>query len=775
MAWAGWIDPASRQVIPVARKGDAHGYLDQITIKADESPEGQGPVGRAIREGRPAYTDDLVTDDRTAPWSEQARRCGLHALAAAPIRVGNQVAGVLAVYASEVGAFREKQLNLLWELADDVSFALDKLESERALELSRAELAAIYDHAPLMMVLLDENRLVVRANQALFRFVGRPPDQILGRSAGDILGCAGALEAPGGCGAGKSCESCSLRQCLLDAFAHGRSHHRVETNPARIAGQEAPGRTLLASTAPVDVLGRRRVLVCLEDVTQSKQAEERIRDQAALLDIAQDAIFVCDLSGRIVYWNRGAAQVYGWDAAQAGGQDAAAMLFAPPAEAWHLARAATLEKGEWSGEMRQITRTKGQIIVRSRWTRVNDREGRPKSILLVGTDVTEQKRLEAQFLRTQRMETIGALAGGIAHDLNNVLSPIMMATHFLGEVTQEPQTRQMLATLELSAKRGAGIIKQLLAFGRGTGVEHGLMQPRHLLSEMAKIAGETFPKDIRIHVETHGNTWAVEGDATQVHQILLNLCVNARDAMPAGGVLTMRLENRLLGPADLLARPGAKPGPYVVITIGDTGVGIPPEALGRIFDLYYSTKPEGSGLGLPTVQKIVREHGGFLEVASQPGKGTQFQVFLPASQSDAAPEPVSPAAPLVPQGSDEWVLVVDDEAAVRDVAQHTLEAARYHVLTAADGAEAVALFAQRSANISLVVMDLVMPLLDGKTALPVLRRLNPAVAVVLIGGSYDFLTDPTIAALKADALLQKPFTGVTLLETVSAALARRRG
>ncbi len=393
-----------------------------------------------------------------------------------------------------------------------------------------------------------------------------------------------------------------------------------------------------------DSLGRlipavQRELRGAEERRQRKRAEEaleesqdRIREQAALLDEIQDAIFVVGPEGRFRYCNRSAERFHELPSGQLLKQDAAEVLFPENRGRFAEVCQATLERRSWSEEIRHTTPLGARRVVLSRW-RVIPREGDPpSSFLIVNTDVTEQKRWEEQFLRAQRAESIGILASGIAHDLKNVLVPITMASGFLRRLAKDNDALQIIAMIEESARRGSQIIQQLLTFGRGIGSQKVSLRPGSLLQEVAKVARCTFPKNIKVEEQVPDNLWFVHGDPTQICQVLLNLCVNARDAMSSGGTLSVSAEN-LLADADYAAMNSeAKPGPYVVLQIADTGAGIPPDTLDKIFDPFFTTKEpgKGTGLGLASALAIVRGHGGFIQVNIRLGEGTRFKVYLPA-------------------------------------------------------------------------------------------------------------------------------------------------
>jgi nitrogen-specific signal transduction histidine kinase/CheY-like chemotaxis protein len=383
----------------------------------------------------------------------------------------------------------------------------------------------------------------------------------------------------------------------------------------------------------------------------------------------------------------------------------------------------------------------------------------------VHIDITDKKQLEAQFLRAQRLESLGTLSSGISHDLNNILSPILTVAQLLPLKfpNLDPSTQRLLDVIEHSAQRGSALVKQILSFARGVEGKRISLQVHHLLSEIKQIIQQTFPKSIAIQTDIPSDLYAISADATQVHQVFMNLCVNARDAMPEGGTLQITAQNFEVDDDYARKHLDAHPGEYVVITVSDTGMGIAPDILNRIFDPFFTTKEigKGTGLGLSAVLGIVKSHGGFLDVQSDIGKGSQFQVFLPATES-AMSHVESSFHPLL--GQQELVLIVDDEAAICEITKATLEAFNYRVMTASDGMEAIALFSEHRKDIYAVLMDIMMPTMDGLTAIPLLRRFNPNVHTIAMSGLSS-----TEAVTKAEQLgfqhfLPKPFATTDLLQ-----------
>lgn len=502
---------------------------------------------------------------------------------------------------------------------------------------------------------------------------------------------------------------------------------------------------------------------------ERKQAERKIREQAALLDVTTDAILVRDLNNKILFWNKGAEHLYGWRAADALGQSANELLYKQASPQMEIALQAVLEKGEWHGELYQITQEGKSITVESRWTLVPSGTQQPQSILTVNTDITEKKQLEAQFLRAQRMESLGTLASGIAHDLNNVLTPILMTAQLLETQLQDEQSQRLLPVLIANAKRGAALVKQVLSFARGVDGKFTIVPVKHLISEIRQIVEETFPKSIEIDTDIPHDLRNLFGDTTQLHQVLMNLCVNARDAMPQGGTLKISAENLWIDENYVRMNLDAKVGFYVAITVADKGTGIPPDILDRIFEPFFTTKEigKGTGLGLSTVIGIIKSHRGFVKVYSEMGRGTQFKVYLPAAE---AMQPQHMEESELPRGNGELILIVDDEAAIREITKTSLEAYNYKALTASDGIEAVALYVEHQNEINLVLMDMMMPSMDGPTTIRTLQKINPQVKIVAVSGVAPSDKLAKVNTIGVKTFVSKPYTVKELLQTLQAVL-----
>ncbi len=636
------------------------------------------------------------------------------------------------------------------------------------------------------------------------------------------------------------------------------------------------------------------------EMTERRMLEEKFREQASLLDKAQDAILAHDLEHRITYWNKGAERLYGWSAQEAAGRSVAQLLYKDP-EAFQRASEQVIQTGEWVGELQQISRDGRGLVIVGHWTLVRDAAGQPKSVLAINTDITgrkktdealkmqgrvlesmaegvtvcdedglivfsndscntmfgyesgeligqhysvirnlpaeegrramdelfgvlrekgawmgemgsrkkdgsafntrsrisvleidgvrsfvavveditEKKNMEAQFLRSQRLESVGRLSSGIAHDMNNILTPIFISSFMLRRNLPPEDFEKMLANIETNAQRGADLIKQLLTVSCDMSGQRHVVEISQIAKDMMKIMSGTFPKNIALSASTPEDIWPVMGDPTQLHQVLLNLCVNARDAMPAGGVLALTTENIQLDENFAAMNVDAMPGPYVLIRVSDTGEGIAPEVIDKIFDPFFTTKEtgKGTGLGLSTVMGIVKSHQGFVNLRSRVAVGSVFEIYLPAAPGAVV---ASSAAPdmQAPRGQGELILVVDDEEVIREVVQKTLSAHGYRVITAGDGTEAIAQFSQNRGEVKAVLTDIMMPFMDGVTLSRTLKKMDPTIQIIATSGmgSAKGRQDKAaaLASLQINTFLNKPYSASEILTAIGELLASER-
>jgi two-component system, cell cycle sensor histidine kinase and response regulator CckA len=498
---------------------------------------------------------------------------------------------------------------------------------------------------------------------------------------------------------------------------------------------------------------------------QSEHREARLAQQAALLDQAQDAIFVRDLDGCVSYWNRAAEQIYGWTAEEASGRRVDELLGVDP-QISQQASERMLTGEQWVDEVTKTAKDGRQVVVESRWTLMREEDGQSSSVLCIDTDVTQRRQMERQFLRAQRLESVGRLAGGIAHDLNNSLAPIATSVELLRSEETDPFKLRMLEIIATSTQHGAEVVSQVLSFARGMDGRREPTSVGDIIEEVRRIVGDTFPKDIAVEADVPSDLWSVVGDSTQIQQILINLCVNARDAMPDGGVLTLAASNGAGG-----ASVQESDDPHVTLVVSDTGIGVTDEVMERMFEPFFSTKPqgEGTGLGLPTSAVIVQSHGGRIAVTSEVGAGTTFEVHLPADPASIG-TPGQPETSLT-HGNGELVLVVDDEPGIREVSRMTLERFGYRVVVASDGEEAIATFAAHDGQVAAVVTDLMMPVMDGFAVIEALRTRASGVPVIATSGLNTAQAAERSIAAGARRFLAKPYDATALLRLLREVLS----
>ena len=515
-----------------------------------------------------------------------------------------------------------------------------------------------------------------------------------------------------------------------------------------------------------------QVMFCVaRDMTERKIFEQKLAEQAALIDEARDAIILRDLEHKILFWNRGAERLYGWTAAEAIGRPISEVLYRTSQEINEVMEA-FLIRGEWRSELEHVTKSGEMVIVESRWTLLRDGDNQPKSILIINSDITERRRMESHLLRAQRMESIGTLAGGIAHDLNNLLVPIILGVGLLKHLGAEGPSLKVIDDIERSAKRGSSLVKQVLSFARGVEGASVVVHIGDVINEIESIILNTFPKNLTLETTIAQDIWLIDGDPTQLNQVLLNLCVNARDAMPDGGLLSLTAENLVIDAQYATLEPGIASGRYVCVKVADTGCGIPKENLDKIFDPFFTTKElgKGTGLGLSTTLRIIRSHGGFLNIYSEVGKGTIFTIYLPAESGQAKAETEPAENEESPRGSGEWILLVDDEIPILTITAQALEAFGYHILTAEHGATAVGLYAANQDKIALVLTDMMMPVMDGPSTIMALRKINPKVRIVAASGLNVNAHVVKAARAGVKHFLPKPYSTDTMLKTIKTAL-----
>ena len=766
LAWVGFpVNNEDKSVTVAAFAGCDEGYLDSLQITWADQERGRGPVGTCLREGRMVICRNFLSDPNTAPWHEAASKRGFASMISLPLLDEKKVFAVLSIYAKEANVFGDEEVRLLNELAGDLTFGiitqrahLEQQQAETTLENERNLLRTLIDNIPDSVYVRDLTNRYVLANKTLARRLGVvDPAAVIGKTDADFFDANHAANG---------------NRIDREIFA-GKQYLNFEQTHQFPDGKL---RTILANKVPLyDARGAVTGLVGIgRDITERKLADEKIREQAELLNLAHDAITIRDLDHRITYWNRSAERIYGWTGAEAIGQPIHQLLKLEPTKMAE-ARQFLLENGYWVGELTARTKDGREVLVESSWTLVRNADGQPKSVLAFSVDITEQRKLEHQVARNQRIESLGTLSSGIAHDLNNVLTPIMMSIGLLKDQAHDPTVSKLVAGLESSTQRGAQLVKQILTFGRGVKGERIPVSLRTVAREIQLLIQETFPKSIQLECNLPDSLWIVIGDPTQIDQILLNLAINARDAMPNGGKLTFTFENTVVDQATAAINSEIRPGSYVCIHITDTGIGMTKEIIARIFDPFFTTKPtgQGTGLGLSTTLGIVKSHGGFINVYSEPGKGSIFKVYLPAQATGEFTEAEPQREQKLASGRGELVLLVDDEEAICSTVKKILERFGYRVLTAANGAEAVSLYATQGKEIAVVITDMHMPIMDGPATIIALQAINPRVKII---GSSGLAANGGVAKAASSGVrhfVPKPYSTEKILRTLRDILENR--
>jgi two-component system, cell cycle sensor histidine kinase and response regulator CckA len=490
------------------------------------------------------------------------------------------------------------------------------------------------------------------------------------------------------------------------------------------------------------------------DITERKRAEEKIQVQANLLELAHDAISVRSLDEKIQYWNKGAEELYGWTAKEAIDGGFRKMGYQDRAS-FEAAKKILLEEGSWSGEVRKLTKDRRAVVVASRCTLLRDGQGNPSSILVIDTDITEKRQMEAQF-RTQRLELIGTLAGGIAHDLNNILQVIITNLDLASAATAlDKRLSKYLDDASQGAKRATSLSRRLLTFSKGGAPVKQALDVSEILTHAVLLA--LSGSKLKSHFAFQRDLYPVVGDPVQLTQVIENVVINACEATPQRGKLLVRAENvdqSIPGSSEL------PPGRYVRVEIEDSGTGISESIRDRIFEACFTTKPGGSGLGLATVKSIMEQHGGGITIESAVGRGTIVSLMLPAAAHRPEPPVASPPPPVVKATG--RILVIDDEEMILSVVRSMLNSLGYECAVAQDGIAGCNEFIRAKANgnpFAAVLLDATIPNgLSGQEALKLLLEADQNARVILCSGYADDDLFTKAEQLGFRAFLAKPFS-----------------
>ncbi|HVU38939.1 MAG TPA: PAS domain S-box protein [Opitutales bacterium] len=533
--------------------------------------------------------------------------------------------------------------------------------------------------------------------------------------------------------------------------------------------------------------GEPAILGLVMDVSHRFAQEQTSRRMSQVVEQSPVAILITDPQGIIEYANRKFCEVSGYAQEELLGQLPGIMRPAATPEEFYTELWERLRQGKkWEGEHYVRAKDGRQFIGRSVLFPIFDESGKVTHCVKIMEDITSQRTLEERLARAQRLESIGNLAGGIAHDLNNILAPVRLGAEFMKTLPFAGKEREIIEVMDISIHRATELVQQVLAFSRGRRGKREVLWLAPIVHELERLVRESFPRDVRLETHLAPDLAPVKADSTQMMQVLMNLCVNSRDALPAGGVITLAANNVTLGSAQTASFPGAQPGPHVRIRVSDTGLGIPPQVREKIFEPFFTTKDvgKGTGLGLSTALGIVQEHHGIIELESTGPQGTTFVIYLPASaEKPAPPGAEKPAEPAKKPGSSDaaakpgtghTVLVVDDEVPLRQAVSFILGQRGYTVVEASDGNQAVDAL-KKHHEVEVVLLDVMMPRMDGVATMKALRELRPDLQVIATSGVNHDTRVEAMRRLGVQHFLLKPYRNQELLEALGSCISNGNG
>lgn len=772
MAWVGLINSETRRVVPAGEWGDSTKYLSRATIYADDRPEGRGPTGTAIRQGRHYICNDFRRDASTLPWREAVELAGFRSSAAFVIRQGVAAIGALTVYSKEVAFFQQREIELLEEAANDVSFALDNMvrekvrqEAEEALRRSELELKAAQRVARVGSWSLAAASGEVRWTEELYRMLGLDPTQPPPPYTEHHR-----LFTP---------ESWKRLSEAVPRTEKTGVPYELELEMIRADGSRgwmlARGERLQDSQGKL--LGLRGVA---QDITERIRAEEELRWKTAFLeaqvDSSLDGILVVDAEGKKLLQNQRLIDLWQIPPEIAAGQNNAGQIeFAA-----HRIKNPRqfLEKVDYlNAHPDEVSRDEVELVdgtILDRYSSaVRDKAGKSYGRIWTFRDITGQRKMEEQLRQSQKMDCVGQLAGGIAHDFNNILGVILMQSELARMEEGTPRkVLDGLCEIKAAAERAANLTRQLLAFSRQQVLQPQALDLNRVVTNLASMLRRVIREDVSLEMHLSRMPMMVEADESMLDQVLLNFAVNARDAMPEGGQLVIETGEKVVDAEHARYNPDASPGRYVLLSVSDTGCGIPKEIQARIFEPFFTTKEagKGTGLGLATVFGIVKQHRGWIKVYSEVGKATNFQVYLPSIGpvvEASGKEAVKPAS----RGGVETILVAEDNEFLRKLTQAVLEQAGYRVLAVPNGAEAERIWDAHRSEIALLLTDLVMPGgVSGRELAERLGKQDPTLKIVFTSGYSAEMAGRSLNLQPGQSFLQKPCLRDELLAAVRRAL-----
>jgi PAS domain S-box-containing protein len=767
LAWIGVRDAITGKLELASHWGGNDAFVARVFDRIRSAPTHPGPAGRVLRDGVFAIANDIA-NDATFYWKEDALRLGLHACGVFPLKSAGAVCGIMALYADQIDFFNDEELHVLNALAEDISFAVESAMKRTALDENERILTALFANLPGMAYR--------RRNDANWTalFLSDGCEVLTGYASADLFDnratCYERIIYP--------LDREAVRAAVDAAIAHRKPFeivYRIVTKQGQLKWAWERG------SGSFDANGELRFLEgFITDVTAQREAEAQVTAQAALLDKATDAIVLYGLDNIVYYWNDGAARLYGWTTSEAIGRKIIELTCRDTEQRRALV-AKLIEQGEWRGELTQFAKSGQEVVVDASWTLVRDDFGKPRSILAINTDVTQRKKLETQFLTTQRMESIGTLAGGIAHDFNNILTAIAgNAKLAAADLPSGHIVHTHLYEIEKASHRASDLVRQILTFSRRQEAQRITLRLRDIVAEALRLLRATLPAQVDIQSTFADDTPNISANATQMHQVVVNLGTNAAHAMREhGGIIAVKLDAVTIDEQVTAQHSGEhpielRPGRYARLTVSDNGMGMDAATQERIFEPFFTTKAQGqgTGLGLSVVHGIVRGHDGAITVRSEPSHGTVFTLYFPEVTEHAREIPPSPTLREEPRGDGQHILYVDDEESLVFLTTRVLERLGYQVTGRIDAKQALEEFRADPERFDAVVSDLSMPGMTGPELARAILAIRPNIPIVLTSGYIRDEDMQVVRQLKIRDLVLKPNTVEDLGATLHRVLAK---
>jgi PAS domain S-box-containing protein len=762
MCWIG-MARADGTVEPVASCGDKEGYLQQVSVRWDDTPLGNGPVGVAIRKGKPDIVRDVARSQRFEPWRSAALARGYVSVAAVPLHEEKKVIGSLVVYGPTRDAFDRGAVEELVAFALQASLVLQRAREYRKLSLSEERSRKLFDQIPAACFTYDRDGNIRHWNQHCRRLFGYPREKAEGKSILQLVV--------------RPVDEEKTREILSRVFS-GESFFGLEWKIRTAAGDT---RWVLTNASPyrgkADAV-ELGISVNADISEQMKYRRAMAESEAryrAIVEAANVIVVEIDPAGKVVLFNQAAERLTGLPAADAIGRSYLSFLSDRDKERVDGAFREVFSGREVEGFVASVRTPDGAERTLS-WnaTGIRDSGGGIHCIVAVGVDISEHLRMEREkeellkrLARTQRMEAMGAIAGGIAHEFNNILGAIIgYADLIQSRMGEDDPHLPAIRKIHRSAGRAADLTTKLVGFARSGKYQVRSLSFNEIVTKTMPLLDKALPGSIKVINELDPSPAPVEGDEGQLQRSLLDLCFNSRDAMPGGGTLTIRTGSARIEAEDARRYHLREPGDYVFLEVQDTGEGMTAEVQKRIFEPFYTTRREKghSGMGLPSVYGIVKNHNGGIHVESTPGAGTLVRIYLPeAMRKETAAGP--PRGNACPRGT-ETVLVVDDEPEIREMESELLGALGYRAITAEDGNAACRIYREHRGEIDMVLLDIIMPKMGGRETFRALRKMSPGLPVLLSSGfSVEGLAQEILEE-GANGFIQKPYTLPELARTI---------